>query len=196
MLVYVCVCFREGVVYSSFVRIHKRNWEGWDEWMKLWVRLDSADSDRWAQSAAWKMDSRRSQSHSPYTDRHGDSSLVAEHRDGGENKIRCTHIRLSVSGGGVGKIPNSVSSWTVKKRKRRPGGPVTSEKCLWARFVKTCYFEGTMFTQRNTYWESDCAGRIWNCSLSFSIITIWLLSLTITDCTEQAAGCLSFHISE
>lgn len=51
-----------------------------------------------------------------------------------------------------------------KEKKRRPGGPVTSEKCLWARFVKTCYFEGTMFTQRNTYWESDCAGRIWNCS--------------------------------
>lgn len=51
-----------------------------------------------------------------------------------------------------------------KERKRGPGGPVTSEKCLWARFVKRCYFDGTMFTQRNTYWESDCAGRIWNCS--------------------------------
>lgn len=80
----------------------------------------------------------------------------------GENKIRCTSTHTNTH-----TYTKSVSQHQTqfhheqKRKERRPGG---LEKCLWARFVKTCYFDGTMFTQRNTYWESDCAGRIWKWS--------------------------------
>lgn len=175
----VCVCLCSWVDFCVTVNSQTaQDGNGWGEHLKLVEKqtcwLESAGSDRWAQRAAWKMDSKRSWRHSPCADRHRNSYWLLSTEMVEKNKISSTSThtqmrthsqRLSVSGGEVGKTPNSVSSWTEKKR--GPGGPRASEKCLWARFVKTCYFDFTMFTQRNTYWESGCAGRIWNWSFIY-----------------------------
>lgn len=55
----------------------------------FWVRLESADTDRWAQSVRW-----RSQSHLSNTDRHGHGSWLLSTGGGGgvRNKISCVSM--------------------------------------------------------------------------------------------------------
>lgn len=96
---YVCfwadcwsVCGRLTV--NSFTVQDRR---GQDEHVEVvlntfWVRLESADTNRWAQGVRW-----RSQSHLSNTDRHGHKILAAEYRDGRgtggvRNKISCVSM--------------------------------------------------------------------------------------------------------
>lgn len=64
--------------------------------------------------------------------------MVAEHRDGGENKIRCTSIHTYTKAVSQWRQSwkNTKISFTMK-RKNGPVRHIPSEKCLWARLDKT-----------------------------------------------------------
>ena len=85
-----------------------------------------------------KMDSRRSQSHSPYTDRHGDSSWLRWWRKQDKMYKHTYAVRLSVRRKTTKFhfIMNKKRRETEKKRKEKkrkekkegPGGPLAFEK--------------------------------------------------------------------
>ena len=80
-------------------------------------------------------------------------------RLGGGSKIMCTRAytqRLSVSGGAVWETPN------FHQEQKREEGLVelyNLNSAYGQVLFMLCYFDGTVFTKRNTYQGSACAGR-------------------------------------